>query len=214
MNSKAPLFVFPHLGLGDFIVSNALLRMLSAKYTRLIVPCKVVNRPTVSAMFSDTNILFVWVDDDRQADQWADRCKGHAGMLQLGCHAGPIAAKWDQQLYEQAGIPFACRWDNFVLPWNAPPQYRNYPPFLHEDIDRGYCIHRSKTPQDAVPVARTRIMFESLHWLQNAPEIHCIDSSWMCLADSVETKAKRLVFHKYARPNGLPPTLRKTWEVL
>lgn len=213
------LYLLPHLGLGDAIICNGLIRVLASHHDRLVLPCKWHNRPSVAWMLSDLeNVRLLGVKDDAEAILWSDRFeRGGSKVLRLGLHSGrPLRSDWDRQLYEQASVDFEERWRGFKTPvFTAALEPEDSKiSFVHDDPKRGFKAELTKLPGTWSYVEHNgKTIWDRLHWLQTAPEIHVIDSCFLCLADSVPTKG-RLVFHRYARSGGLPPTLRKNWEVL
>jgi hypothetical protein len=172
-------------------------------------------------MLSDLpNVHLLGVKDDREARLWANHFEsGRSKVLRLGLHSiSRLRQDWDRQLYEQAGVNFEERWRGFTLPASNGVELLDSPvPFVHDDSKRGFQIPSNKLPGTWSYVGRQHsTIWPNLHWLQTAPEVHVIDSCFLCLADSVPTKG-RLVLHAYAtaaaKPMG-PPTLRKQWEIL
>lgn len=212
---KGPLFIRWHLGLGDAYICNGMVHVLR-EGGDLVLPCKPHNMATVTAMFKgDEGISIRRVVDDAEMKALA---RGFKRVLNLGLHSGEPLDKvgWDRQLYRQAGVEFRHRWDSFRIPpstWECPK--RPYA-FVHEDPKRGYSIDLKRLTA-GLEVIRPEGMSNALDYvplIRCATEIHCIDSSFLCLADSLETRAVRHVFHRYARPEGLPPTLSRKWEIL
>lgn len=196
---------------------NGLVRWLATRYGLLIFPVKWHNRPSVKWMFSDLpTVKVLGVANDAEALWWSGRFRHNGVVMRLGVHSRqPLRVPgWDKQFYEQAGVPFEERWKGFKLPTTQSKPWPHSKPLLHEDQKRGFTIDRNRIPEDAIPVSHFPIIFDVIPWMQQATELHVIDSSFLCLADSIPTAASRLVFHKYARPGGRPPTLRKQWEVL
>lgn len=220
------IYVQGHLGLGDSIVVNALLREVATRHGLVIWPAKWHNRQSVAWMWSDVPaIKVIGVEGDAEASEWAHRFeRGGTPVLRLGMFGGTLdGARWGEQMYEQAGVPWPLRWDGFKLPHAFDPGELKDPraAFVHDDKARGFAIERQRLPEPCHFVGHaTATIWSYLHWLQNAPEVHVIDSCFLCLADSVETRGK-LFFHKYATARkykgagaGLPPALRKDWTIL
>lgn len=210
------LYLLPHLGLGDAIICNGMIRVLAARHDRLVLPCKWHNRPSVAWMLSDLdNVRLLGVKDDAEARLWADRFeRGGSHVLCLGLHSGKLLRQdWDRQLYEQAGVDFEERWQSFSLPALDTGMPEADLPLYHDDCDRNFAINRRRMPENATRVIRGYTIWVNLNAVQTAPEIHVIDSCFLCLADSIPTIG-RLVFHRYARPNGMPPILIKNWEII
>lgn len=216
---KKALFIAIHLGLGDAIVCAGLVRALAVNHPWLILPAKWHNLLSVSELFGDLkNVTVLGVKDDQDVRTWMKWFgRGKSDVLGLGVFSGqPLRDDWDRQMYEQAGVGFEERWRGFRAPVSTR-LFVGWPdtPFVHHDPARDFRIRKETLPLGfKVASNEGGSVWHHLPWLQKAREIHVIDSCFLCLADCVETMAARLVWHKYARPEGRPPTLRKEWEVL
>jgi hypothetical protein len=220
MDKTEPLFIRPHLGLGDAFIINGMVRALAKKHASLIFPVKHRNLDTLKNLWSDVpNITLTPVDDDTEADTLAENYKGQ--KLMLGLFSGRWNGGqpgWDELMYKQAGVPFEERWEGFKI-GRIPihPHKFSAPRFalIHEDIDRGFVIPTNRKPDiPCFSVWPSGSLFDFVWMIKHAEEIHCIDSSVACLVDSIPTKAKKLVLHLYARPNAKPPTYKKDWIIL
>lgn len=217
------LYICPHLGLGDAFIVNGLVRVIASQGNRIIFPAKRHNAATVTWMFSDLlNVTVLAVRDDAHM---MEESRGFES-LKLGVHSGDykIPKDWDAWFYRQAGIPHECRWREFKLPHTClgDTEVVDHPyAFCHQDESRGYMIKDDAILQRfgtyfPLPSGEFR---HHIAPLQRADEIHVIDSSFLCLADTIPTNAKRLVLHQYATAKDVnkrtgPPTLRKDWEIL
>lgn len=214
------LFIRPHLGLGDAIICNGLVRHF-AKFEpdRIIhVPCKTHNVASVRMMFSDLGTVEVKpVADDLAADRMAQEFED-AGIAEIE-RLGGSGNGFDRQFYESAGVPFEERWTEFLIPpcpfvqpWDKPWDFH----FVHDDPGRGFAIDWRKLPKDKriVTPYRTRSITDWIHTIQRASQIHCIPSSFSLLADSLGSNASEYFLHVSARPGGELPTYRKNWTIL
>jgi hypothetical protein len=225
---KPEILIRTHLGLGDALVCNAVVHHYAETHTVTFL-CKPQNKISVAFMFrTNDNITVLDVENDAEADEVVKECKG-AGkkVLGLGFYGTPPLPNppqlgWDKHMYVQAGMPFMDRWNKFRVARQESmeleaPKGRFI--FLHDDESRGFKIRPETLP------AKTKIVrpfktdknniFEWWQHLEKAWEIHCVDSSFAILADSLPCRAaKRLVLHKYARPDGVEPQYLNTWEVL
>jgi hypothetical protein len=91
--------------------------------------------------------------------------------------------------------------------------------FVHDDADRGFVIPQKRLPKKLNIVrpepGATENIFAYWGLLEQAQELHMIDSSFAILADSLpDLKAKKMQIHLYTRANALPPSYRKDFEVL
>src|SRR5688572_13478577 len=105
------LFIRPHLGLGDALILNALVRHFAERQP-VTFPCKTHNLPSVSFQFRDNpNIEVFPVADDAEADRV---CHSQQWSLKLGMFGVGFTFKdWDAVMYKQAGVPFEKRWSGF-----------------------------------------------------------------------------------------------------
>lgn len=216
------LFIRWHLGLGDALICNGLVRHF-AKSRTVIVPAKHHNVPSATFMFrDDPNIQVLPVQDDKAADEWAP---WDAYVLKLGMFGENFSFhEWDRVMYKQAGVPFDVRWTGFKV--ERHPSSEIQPPsgkfaFVHDDHGRGMDITDAELPELPLIYAEKQpTIFSYCRVIEEAEEIHVVDSAFLSLVESIPTKAKRLVLHRYARPNSKengyagPPTLRKDWKII
>ena len=222
---KPPLYIAFHQGLGDAIICCGLIRKLAQSNDWIVVPSKWVNLRSVEEIFSDLkNVTVMGVDSDQESRKWVERfVRGGSQVLKLGIFRDePLRSDWDRQFYDQAGVDFEERWRGFKVPMDCSLDRihkLDNPEFFHDDPDRGFVIDSKRTGcgrlGGSLPI--TPSIWSYLERVQFAKEIHVIDSCFLCMADSVPTKAKKLVLHQYAmaeaKPMG-PPTLRKNWTIL
>lgn len=223
------LFIRWHLGLGDALICNGLVRTLADNYDLIFVPCKFHNITSIRLMFSDApKIIVLPVKDDHEADELSRiLCAyGTVALMTLGMfrrESYDVKPGWDREFYEHAGVPFENRWSKFSAP--NPIEKHNYFPaprvgyrraaFVHHDSVRGFTIHGSLFPRD-IPISNVYNKPTIFHWMDDimtCSEIHCIDSCFAILADSIPTVATKLVLHKYAR-KSIPPIYKKNWTIL
>jgi len=214
--------IMGHLGLGDAIVTNGLVRVRARLHRALLIPCKPHNLESVRWMFSDLKNVFVLPVD---GDDGMRRLVEVSGLntLKLGLFSDGQwdIQHWDREMYRQAEVSFSDRWDEFSFPKRPEPlpvPTGDYS-FVHDDPSRGFYIADSKMPvmkkEPRMHWGGSANIFDYIPMIENATEIHVIDSAFFCLVDSLRgLKARRLVLHLYARPKALPPAYRQNWEVL
>lgn len=213
-NVKDTLFLRWHLGLGDAIICNGLVRALAKKHEHIVLPAKLEKVLSTFWMFSDLqNVTILPIEGDSDMNEAA---RGYT-MLGLGLWSkrGLVDWKnWDRQFYEDAGVPFDERWTGFHVPecQVIEPPIIPYA-FIHQEVKRGMAIHQMPTMTIYEPPKPPHI-FWNLEAIRRATEIHVVNSCFLSLVESVPTTANRLVLHNYARTDCGPPTLRKSWEVL
>lgn len=217
-DKKPPIICLGHLGLGDHIITNGLVNTLAVR-RKVYVPCKAHNYLSVIDLFAKSpNVSVIPIADDDGAKALTEIFIGE--KIRLGLFRKDREFKfehWDRTMYEEVGVDFSKRWTAFRFgrTYQAPV---NGDIFVHHDPKRGFTIPRERLPIGQEVKLDMRNYPSILSWLDNitrAREIHCIDSSFACLVDSLPNlKAKRLVLHLYARPNAHPPTYKKPWEII
>ena len=235
------VFIEHHLGLGDHLICNGLYRQVARKHTLCFLVVSWHNRDSVRRMLKDVkNILvlaapsvdaLVFQSNVRRVFELLGCAIVRLGFFGTGFLEKSSSMKFDENFYLQAGIDFQMRWSSFAVTRNAKrelwvcDQYGVVPGkyiFLHEDRGRGYTIDRSRVRKD-LPIVTPRddgsiSFFDYLLLIELSGEIHCIESSFAALIESLEVAQPKFA-HRYARPEALKnpryePTYRPGWAVL
>lgn len=224
-------YLHHHLGLGDHIICNGLVRNLEKKYNKLYLFVKKNNFIIISFMYRDLNNLeLISVNDDNDVYKKISYEK----VYRLGFENLPIIINkhkcgWDEAFYIQSQIPFEQRWRSFDVVPDKDSQlclYEKLNPndekfcLVHssgsDNIERINNNHiNSSLKRIEVSKNHTENIFDYLTLIEKASEIHCIDSSFLHLVDSVNTDAT-LFFHKNSKiRNPLEKhTQNKNWKII
>ncbi len=225
------MFLRPHLGLGDHIICNGMVRHFAETY-EIKMPCKKHNITAVSYMFSDLpNVDLIPVENDQMANSWASlySYQGYK-ILMLGQYGrnfdlGVSNKRFDEIFYRQASINYSIKWEKFKVPRRIEIEKQLFDEhygfkgdfaFLHEDKSRGYLIKKDML-NPLLPVVCpnkdfTTNIFDYCWILENASQMDCLDSSFSNLADLLNLKAKVKRIHMYARPDTVLPLHKQQWE--
>jgi hypothetical protein len=216
------LLLYHHLGLGDHIICNGLVREYAKRFNRIYLFCKPNNVESVRDMYSDLNLELLIGGDDFARDYILHVkkdyvCVGFSGLNEQ--------ESFDYQFYRLVNLSFKTRWESFYCPPNSkedelfeslnlPQKYA----LVHEDAERGYLIDHSEISLPIVELEKIP-NYSLINWrkvIQGAAEIHTIDSSAMFLADSLEENDAALFVHRYARsnPQWQLPILKRPWKIL
>lgn len=203
-----------HLGCGDHLITQGLTRELAKQHDTLSIACWHHNIATLRHMFEDLdNVKFMVVNKEEDMFKLAEK----PGAIKLGKYNGNgwDWLRWDQEFYRQAGVDFEKRWTEFQVPnIREKPVLSEEFNFLHQTGDA--TAHKYQAPAGVFTVIPTGFesIFDYVPYIRAAKEVHCVDSSFLCLVDSLKPRdGQKLVFHKYAR-NRPHPTLRREWKVL
>ncbi len=154
------IYIHHHLGLGDHIMCNAIIRHYTKKYEKIFLFVYTRNLKSIAYMFRDlNNIKYLTIDDEsyegqfkvvashRQLNPDIEYLKiGHEylnGKVALTPEDGKPTA--EQLFYEQVGLPWSERYEGFYTERNSEAEdevYKYYNPndepyvFAHHDPDR------------------------------------------------------------------------------
>lgn len=209
------MYIYPHLGLGDHIICHGIVRNICTKYNNDIH--ELVTKPqfltSLSFMYRDIkNLKFMSVQNDHEAhvilDPLPEKNKIYIGhhYLQNLMNRG---LGFDQAFYEQVGLNFQKRWTDFKIERDFNQEIEFFkkvnPPskyiFLHDGEERGLYIDRQKIKNQQLEVITpqttifTDNIFNYLTLIERAEEIHCFDSSFKLMIDSVLLDRPNLYYH-------------------
>lgn len=219
--------IYQHLGLGDHLICNGLIREICYNHetTKFLLPATKINFESVKFMFKDiNNLTIICVNGDECVHKMIYENKYKT--LLIGHNFLNPYKNFDKSFYDQLGVNFDKRWSSFFIERDYDREVKFYEMnqikndfiFVHDDpgrsmqIDFKYLNGKNIIKAD---VTKTNIIFDYLTILENAKEIHCIESSFLFLIDSFNFKG-RLFNHRYARqyPKNNTPTLRNKWNIL
>lgn len=231
---QAHLYVQPHDGMGDHLICNALYRKLASLHNHIGLFVKPSLVESVKFMLRDVfNIEII------KRQEW-NTVPLDRPLLGLGLYEdGPVRwgwvmgrhdCTWDHTFYHQCGFDSSLKWDGFRVERDGERERdllgRLNPkaePFIlfqkrgSDDTDRIRADHLPNQYKriEMIPT-HTPNIFDWLGLVEQAEEIHSIDSSLKWLVEFFPTKA-RLFYHTLWRPRQIPPNphgSRKEWRVV
>lgn len=204
-----------HLGAGDAIICAPIIAKLAAENDEVIIPSWAHNVESVQSFFVNYPNVKIQVVTDGHLHGFED------AEIELG-HYSAIRKLPDesfvQWFFRQAGMTEEERWKWCPIndmPWIEAFEDEKMEPFIfiHDDPERGFIIKHKEGKNILFPRKEGDIL-KWVKYLMHADEIHCIDSSFLHLAEAVPTKGK-LFYHQYARPNSTDNyKFRKKWTIL
>jgi hypothetical protein len=208
-------YIYHHLGLGDHITCNGMVRHFCKKYDNVVLFCYTHCYKNVSYMYRDLNNLEIFnFDTEVEIVNFIENNRAvknnliKPGFDNLKYYA-ENKINFDVGFYELAELDHQIRFSEFYFERDFDKEellYNELNPnnekyiFIHDDPDRGYVIDMDKiNTQYKIIKNDTRfLIFDYIKLLENAEEIHCMQSSMKDLINSYELKAK-LYFHNYVR---------------
>ena len=239
-------FFMPHLGLGDHIICNAILRKLRESYDIVHMPVKRHNFLNVQDLFKDDDgIELISVAGDEEALKYLNMFKGHVnevvGVGNYGQEFLRDSNSFDESFYKQVRMEYNERWSLFsyardinkeAVLYDSAELPDNYI-FVHDDKNRNYEIEDSYFNDNSYVFRPTHkfgtncetTLFHYGKIIENADEIHCIDSSFACYIEHLDCSAvDKMVLHRYIKQerefntqdknHPFFPQYRQKWEII
>lgn len=208
------LFLAYHLGLGDAIICAGLVNYLS-KEKQVVIPFRQKNMASVKSFYAgNENVEFISCDSDREVERLSQT---HDAIYKLGqFHTNDPTTGFPRMFYDQCGVDWKERWLSSPI-YEYGRQFEDKLDkeeriFVHDDSSRGYIIH-----VDGVrPEKKADSILEYCHYIMNCTEIHCIDSSFLHLIESLPLPKKpKLFYHRSARPESVDygNCLKHPWKI-
>ncbi len=229
MNS---VYIFHHLGLGDHIIANGMVRTIAKKYDKTYLFCKPHNFPNVSFMYRDLPNLKIIVMDDIEVQTFMTInpdnnyvIAGHAPFWKI-LNSGHNTLMIDEIFYQLGGVPIENKWSEFYVQRDLEKEKEVFKKlglkegdkfsFLHDDEKRRI-TKRLPSLKTIRPSNRDFSLFDFLYTIEQAEEIHCINSSFFCLIDCMKIERKNMYVHEYVRPDATKESLSKyfcNWKII
>lgn len=205
-------YIYHHLGLGDHIINNGMVRHFYKQYGQITLFSYKHNVKNVQYMYRDLEkIQILGVESDAQADYYISNQNLDCIKIGFSDLAGVMPElPFDKAFYKLAGLDFSVRFDEFyferdlqkerdVLDALNPTGERYI--FVHDDASRGFSIDmdRAKTDHKIIMNDKKFNVFDYILLIENAEEIHFMQSSFKELICSYELKKPILYQHNYVR---------------
>jgi len=199
-------YIYHHLGLGDHIICNGLVRYYRKIHQDVSVFCKPHNFNNVEYMFrDDSNINVLSIGEDYDVHQYIIKNKIQNDVITVGFEKLNITQTntFDESFYVANRIPFEVRFDYFHVDRDMEielkiiqklnPSNEKYI-FTHnvnlEKINTNYKIIENPTEYN---------LFNLISLIENAEEVHLMESSLKCLINSYKFKKPIFYYHEYVR---------------
>lgn len=207
------IHIYHHLGLGDHIICNGLVRKIKENHDKVVVFSKTSNYENVSYMFrDDPNIIIKPFETDELVSEHIQKNNISNNTLKVGFDNLWIGnpKTFDIGFYNNANIPFECRFSHFKFLRNSEKEKEiidtlnpNNDPFifLHEDKKRGFLLDRNKIRKDLKIIENDLKfnIFDMLGLIEMSDEVHLMQSSIKDLINSFIIDKPTINYHTYVR---------------
>lgn len=222
------MIIYHHLGLGDHIICNGLVRHFALQ-DKVTLLCKQKNFKNVQFMYRDNhNIHIQTVMDDDHANEICNKSNPN-DVLRIGFAVGGQKYNdclWDENFYKNAKIDFEYSWSKFYIEPDLSKSEKlvlalntkNEPYVFIHNIDS---TNTDRIDYSVINPIYKKIVsnnsvdfFDYYSIIGKAVEIHCIDSSFKHLVERIPTIGK-LFYHKTSNPKVYDQhTHKKEWYIV
>jgi len=222
---KKTIAIHHHLGLGDHFICNGLVRRLKEIHdSKVIIPVKLKNYTTVRAMYADDPLIVVMpfeFDADLEFPQ-SKEYKSADDVFRVGFEKTKIT-DWDGSFYDCVKLPYSVRWSHFKINRNKEMEEKLElalsvrEPFVlvHKQSSEISFNLDIKTPHRIIEVQPySDNMLDWCGMIEKANEIHCIDSSFMCLAQSIRDDGFFHSIRSTCKNQTPSQRVKSTWTIL
>jgi len=230
------LFIHHHLGLGDHLDCNGMVRYIlkHGSYDKVSVFSKSNYFSMISYMYRDTddiNVLEISKEDE-YGDVKRIVSENEGELLVIGHQFYPgKQAELSQDkncwefFYEQIQVPHQVRYDYFHVERDPEEEQRvfnklnptNEPYiFIHEDAARGFLLNRDHFLNKNLKIIENDVTENIFHFtkiLEEAQEIHCMESSFKTLIDFY-CKQDNIFYHDIRESQPLGQHSSPKWKVI
>ena len=209
-------YIYHHLGLGDHFICNGLVRYLYDlnENTELQLFCKSRFKNNIEFMYRNlTNLNILHLPNDEDVLRYIQENNLQKNTIVIGfdnirCRNFE-SNTFDQQFYESQNVPFHHRFSDFFILRDKLREQKLFDDiiktdryiFVHDDSSRGMNIDESRI-NNTLPIIRNdnkNLITDYLTILENAEEIHVMQSCFKDMINSYKMPKPKLFLHNYVR---------------
>ena len=228
------LCIHHHLGLGDHFDMNGMVRNYLKEYDKVHIFSKPNYYKMIDYMYRDEdNIVVVEIPGGPQEVLQGEeyyKTSECGEFLRIGFENYPFGEEnlYDKNcwefFYEQVDVPYDVRTNMFyvkrdkkdedILLGKLNPSGNKFI-FVHDDKSRGFEVERSHFIDKSLSVVENDISENIFHFIkiiEEAEEIHCMESSMKSLID-LYAKTEKIFYHDF-RNQPLGNLTNKKWNVI
>lgn len=209
------IYVHHHLGLGDHIVCNAIVRKIYKDYGKLMLAVKEHNYSSVKQLYKDIDIEFHKVKTDHDCHDMYFKTP----TIRIGFER--CRPDWEKSFYDQVGMNYLERFSGFFIERDYKREQE-----LEKSLDlpdKFAFVNKNTSMQQGqikikteLPIVElkplTNSIFDWMTVIEKASEIHTVDSSIMHLIRQMRLNCKKFFYDIRKLVHTL--SLDNSWETV
>ena len=200
-------YIYHHLGLGDHIICNGMVRHYAEIYGEVSIFCKPHNFKNVSYMYRDNeNIKILSIGEDSDVNNYILEKQISSNVIKIGFDklSNYPNTKFDEAFYNISNIPFEYRFSKFLFLRDLKKETESFNYvnpnneeyiFIHGNIDKTKIRKDLKIIENPVEFG----IFDIIKIIENATEVHIMESSIKCVVNSYIFEKPIFYYHQYVR---------------
>lgn len=220
-------YIYHHMGLGDHVICNGLVRKVIKPNEEYILFVKEHNLSTVKFMYRDLENLKFIVGDDTFVNNFLSLSENSSTeTIYAGFQIHPDSKNFDESFYLQNNIPFSNRWSSFKVIRDIDAEINlfkhfnvkeNEYVFIHDDSSRGFEINEDLIINKDLPKIRprhglTNNVFDYCYLMEKSIESHFIDSSFRLIFDSLKLRNTNIFYHLKLKNGNYRNGTKNSWS--
>ena len=201
-------YIYHHLGLGDHIICNGMVRHFKEIFNEVSVFCKPQYYNNIKYMYRDDEHIHVLpIGEDLDVERYIVNNSLQNDTIKIGFDElnkyKHLNLTFDEAFYFIAKIPFDYRFSKFKFDRNYEVEENIYQK-LNPNNDKYIFTHnidKTKVRSDLKIIENPveYCIFDILKLIENAEEVHLMESSVKCLVNSFKFDKPKFFYHKYVR---------------
>ena len=218
MNYKE-IYLYHHLGLGDHISCHGIVRTYCELYDKVYLFVKPHYYDNIKYMYNDLSNLELIPKDDKEVNEFLIQ-NNILNVKKVSTFND--FENFEYQFYKMANVPIEFKHSKFFINRDIQKEKEIFKKlglkekeyiFVH---DGGYQLKEELINTELQIIKPDGFpIFDMMYIIENAKEIHCIDSCFICLVDCMELDPNiKLYNHRYIRqyPEYIKLYTDKKWE--
>jgi len=212
MNS---VYIYTHMGMGDHIVANGMVRTIAKNYDSVFLFCKPKYFKNVSFMFKDLKHLRIITMNEKEVTTFINLnptnnyiIAGHSEFWKI-LRSPDNQLQIDEIFYKLANVPIENKWSKFYIQRDIEKEKVLFKQlglsegeefaFIHDEEFTHEIKKRKINPEVTnlriIKPSQEYSLFDYIYTIEKATEIHCINSSFSVLIDCMNIQAKKMYIY-------------------
>lgn len=239
---KTKKYISQHLGLGDHIITCSIVRHYCSLYDEVVLFCLPNLENTIKSLYKDLKNLEIisiqeemWTGKNTKIENYIRQNGSIEDMITI-TNAGSGPVPFDIGFYVTQGFDPSFRFTNFYYERDLEDEeyvYQTLNPnnekyiFVIDDgshyTGNNFIIPDNRLPSQYKIIKHDKkisfndkrfVLFNYYKILENAEEIHMVESAFTHFISSIELKKPKIYIHKYLRNGGSSLTSSKNTFII